>query len=147
MSALREFPGLSERLTLGVLGRSPRLGVNLENKDGVLLPSDSGFKKRNPKSSPCYWFYLSDKFNLASRPQKSGQPARVSSRRKTKIVGVFYERFPPRQWLIMAASLPSLQFRFAIKTYAFKAPLRRSSSHHKARHLLRRYPQSLSFTV
>ena len=38
-----------ERLTLGVLGRSPRLAVNLENKEGVLLPSDSGFKKRNPK--------------------------------------------------------------------------------------------------
>ena len=51
-----------------------------------------------------------------------------------RFIILFYERFPSRRWFLMAASLPSLQFRFAIKTCVFKAPLRRSSSHHKARH-------------
>ena len=36
--------------------------------------------------------------------------------------------------IFMAASLPSLQFRFAVKTCVFKTRHRRSSSHHKARH-------------
>ena len=95
--------------------------------DTALLSWESNFLKIREKLCHSVDFFFQKN---STRTAREG----CLPKEDQKFILLFYERFPSRRWFLMAASLPSLQFRFAIKICVFKAPHRRSSSHHKARH-------------